>query len=99
MNGMQMLLQAIGVDPVEIQATIEKAKKDIPEFASKIDARVKAIEEKIDSLLEVTKQILENQAMIDKGLILEPPKIDAEVIAFKIRPLPESLERYLDETG
>jgi methylaspartate ammonia-lyase len=71
-SGIGQLLKALGIDPEEITRTIENAKQDIPEFAKKIDARVDAIEKKLDkilSILEVARilTVIDSEEKVDAG--------------------------------
>lgn len=54
MDGLQMVMKAIGINPDDVEA----AKKAIPEFAAKIDTKVQALDDKLASIEEKIDMIV-----------------------------------------
>ena len=73
MDGLQMVMKAIGINPDDVDA----AKKAIPEFAAKIDAKVQALDDKLAAIEEKLDTIVAWQNHMSSPAIPAPvTKVD-----------------------
>lgn len=71
MLGAQMVMQALGIDPEEIEAV----KRAIPEFAQKIDTKVTAMEAHLKEIAADQKTLLSGMDIIMAHITKDESKL------------------------